>query len=190
MRRQRQRQQNRLISRFGIFGLVIFLAGAIGAGCSDKAPAPPAKAPAASPVQKQAIVSVPTKTVDAKAAEPPAPVYSYNAAGRVDPFAPIIEKNINKAKSGDRPPLERYNITEMRLTGIVWGGFGYNAMIEGPDGKGYFVRTGTIIGPNRGVIKKITKDAVVIEEKFKTFTGETESKEIIVELRKPQEEKL
>jgi type IV pilus assembly protein PilP len=186
----RHQRQNRPIHGFGILALIIFFAGAIGAGCSDQAPAPPAPAPAASPVQKQAIVSAPTKTDVPKAAEPSAPVYSYNAANRIDPFAPIIEKDAKKAKAGDRPPLERYNITEMKLTGIVWGGFGYNAMIEGPDGKGYFVRTGTIIGPNRGVIKKITKDAIVIVEKFKTFTGETDSKEIIVELRKPQEEKL
>ena len=70
----------------------------------------------------------------------------------------------------------------------MWGGFGYNAMLEGPDGKGYFVRTGTILGPNRGVVKKITQNTMIIEEKFKTYTGETERKEIILELRKKQEE--
>jgi len=69
----------------------------------------------------------------------------------------------------------------------VWGGFGYNAMLEGPDGKGYFVRVGTIIGPNRGVIKKITQNTIVIEEKYKNMMGEIESKEIVVELRKKQE---
>ncbi|MGE5174280.1 MAG: pilus assembly protein PilP, partial [Betaproteobacteria bacterium] len=72
-------------------------------------------------------------------------------------------------------------------TGIVWGGFGFNAMLEGPDGKGYFVRVGTIIGQNRGVVKKITQDRMVIEEKFKNFSGETERKEIVIELRKKQE---
>ena len=100
---------------------------------------------------------------------------------------PLILREEKKAQKADRPPLERYNITEFKLTGIVWGGFGYNAMLEGPDKKGYFVRVGTIIGPNRGVIKKITKDLLVIEEKFKTFNGPVQRKEIVIELRKRQE---
>ena len=83
--------------------------------------------------------------------------------------------------------MERYNIIEFKLTGIVWGGFGYNAMLEGPDGKGYFVRVGSIVGPNKGVIKKITKDTMVIEEKFKNLLGETQRKQIIIDLRKKQE---
>ncbi len=57
----------------------------------------------------------------------------------------------------------------------MWGGFGYNAMLEGPDGKGYFVHVGTIIGQNKGIVKKITQDTMVIEEKFKTISGEIES---------------
>ncbi len=69
----------------------------------------------------------------------------------------------------------------------MWGGFGYNAMIEGPDGKGYFIRVGTIIGPNKGVVKKITQHTMVVEEKYKTFSGETQRKEIVIELRKKQE---
>jgi type IV pilus assembly protein PilP len=113
--------------------------------------------------------------------------YSYNPKGRRDPFMPLIVREEKKAQRADRPPLERYNLTEFKLTGIVWGGFGYNAMFEGPDGKGYFVREGTYIGQNGGVIKKITRDSIVIEEKFKTFTGAKQRKEIIIQLRKKQE---
>ena len=61
-------------------------------------------------------------------------------------------------------------------------------MLEGPDGKGYFIREGTILGPNRGVVKKITSNMLVIEEKFKNSMGEIERKEITVQLRKKQEE--
>jgi len=119
--------------------------------------------------------------------EKPKVVYSYNPMGRRDPFTPIIVREDRKAQSEERPPLERYNIHEFKLTGVVWGGFGYNAMLEGPDGKGYFVHVGTIIGQNRGVVKKITKDAMVIDEKFKTVSGESDRKEIVIELRKKQE---
>jgi type IV pilus assembly protein PilP len=125
-----------------------------------------------------------TPTIDEKKAQPQ---FVYNAVGRRDPFAPLISKTEIKERAGSRPPLERYNISEFKLTGIVWGGFGYNAMVEGPDGKGYFVRVGTVIGPNKGMIKKISKDTMVIEEKFKNFTGKIERKQIVIEMRKKQE---
>jgi Tfp pilus assembly protein PilP len=165
----------------------MLLAGAMIAlvGCSEPQKAP---TPASQPVQKQPIVSAQTRTEVTKAEEMHATLYTYNPVGRRDPFAPIIIKESKKGKAGDRPPLERYNINEFKLTGIIWGGFGYNAMLEGPDGKGYFVRVGTIVGPNRGVVKKITQNTMVVEEKYKTYTGETEHKEIVVELRTKQEE--
>jgi Tfp pilus assembly protein PilP len=181
-------QQPRQRNRRHFAGAAMLLAGAMIAlvGCSEPQKAP--TKPASSPVQKQPIVSAPTRTEITKMDERPAPVYAYNPGGRRDPFAPIIVKESKKGKEGDRPPLERYNITEFKLTGIIWGGFGYNAMLEGPDGKGYFVRVGAILGPNRGVVKKITQNTMVVEEKYKTYTGETERKEIVVELRKKQEE--
>jgi Tfp pilus assembly protein PilP len=184
---QRDQQRRKRNSR-RFAGAAMLLAGAMIAlvGCSESQKEP--TKPASLPVQKQPIISAPTRTEIAKTEEKPAQVYTYNPAGRRDPFAPIIIKESKKGKAGDRPPLERYNLSEFKLTGIIWGGFGYNAMLEGPDGKGYFVRVGTIVGPNRGVVKRITQNTMVVEEKFKTYTGETERKEIVVELRRKQEE--
>jgi type IV pilus assembly protein PilP len=174
----------------GIWALTLLLLAALIAGCSSPQPAtPPAKpGPAGGPIQNKPIVSLPTSTASAQVEEKPAEVYSYRPAGRRDPFAPIVSKQALKPATSERPPLERYNISEFKLTGIVWGGFGYNAMLEGPDGKGYFVRVGSIVGPNRGVIKKITQNMLVIEEKFKNTMGEIERKQIEIQLRKKQEE--
>jgi type IV pilus assembly protein PilP len=154
----------------------------IGCSRSEQAPSTAPTPIAAKPGQKP--VSLVTPTV---IEEKPQTAYSYNPLGRRDPFAPIIMKEEKQAKSGDRPPLERYNLYEFKLTGVIWEGFGYNALIEGPDGKGYLVRAGTVIGPNKGVVKKITQSTMVIEEKFKNFSGGTERKEIVIELRKKQE---
>jgi len=77
--------------------------------------------------------------------------------GKRDPFAPIVIKEEKKAKAGERPPLERYTVYEFKLTGIVWGGFGYNAMLEGPDGKGYFVRAGPLSARTEALSKKLQK---------------------------------
>jgi type IV pilus assembly protein PilP len=154
-------------------------------GCSgpSQAPTTAPKPIAAKPVQK------PISQVTPTAGEEKAQVaYSYNPQGRRDPFSSIIVREEKQAKMGDRPPLERFNLSDLKLTAVVWGGFGYNAMVEGPDGKGYFIRVGTVIGLNKGVVKKIMQNRMVVEEKFKNFSGETEHKEIVIELRKKQEE--
>jgi type IV pilus assembly protein PilP len=193
-----QRQKNRISTR-RISAPAFLVLAALLAGCSQspkQAPAPPSVAPAAS-TQRQPIASALTGTAltvtaptgTARIEEKPAEAYAYRPAGRRDPFAPLISKQEKKANLSERPPLERYSINEFKLSGIIWGGFGYNAMLEGPDGKGYFIRVGTIIGPNRGVVKAITQTSIVIEEKFKNVMGETERKEIVVQLRKKQEEK-
>lgn len=172
---------NKVILAFG--GPVVF-ALSVSWGCSE-APKPPQPSPPKPAVRSQpTVTSAPTATT---AVEKKEPEYTYNPAGRRDPFMPLIVKEEKKVRTSELPPLERYNINEFKLTGIVWGGFGYNAIFEGPDGKGYFLRVGTIVGPNRGVVKKITQNSVVIEEKYKTFSGETQRKEIVVELQRKQE---
>jgi type IV pilus assembly protein PilP len=153
------------------------------AGCSEtgKPVAPP---PAPKPQPKSAMTGTVAET---KTEVPSEQVYAYNPAGRRDPFTPIVIKEEKKAIGGTKTPLERYPLNEFKLAGIVWGGLGYHAMLEGPDGKGYFVKVGTVIGPNRGVIKKITQNAMTIEEKFKDPTGQVNKKEVVIELRKKQE---
>ena len=152
--------------------------------CSDsgKPPAPSQKIVPVTPKQQ-----VNSQVTDTVAEVKPQIVYSYNPEGKRDPFSPIISREDRKAKAGDRPPLERYNLFDFKLTGVVWGGFGYNAMIESPEGKGYFVSVGTIVGQNSGVVKRITQKTMVVEEKFKNISGEIDRKEIVIELRKKQE---
>jgi len=161
---------------------VLCLAAAGMAGCSDKTK-PAEKAATAAQQPKSAV----TATVQAKDEEKPVVIYVYSPAGRRDPFMPIIIKEEKKAMAGTKAPLERFPVNEFKLAGIVWGGLGYHAMLEGPDGKGYFIRVGTKIGPNQGVVKKITQTTMIIEEKYKDPTGEINRKEITIELRKKQE---
>ena len=158
--------------------------------CSD-APKPAAQAPlpttqkppVSAPSSSATVTSAPSTT----AAAAITPAYAYNPQGRRDPFTPLIIREEKKALVGARTPLERYAIHEFKLSGIVWGGLGYHAMLEGPDGKGYFVKTGTIMGPNRGVVKKITENTMLVEEQYRDPSGQVKKKEIVIELRKKQE---
>ena len=177
------RQQNRLSKRFASALALLLLVAAGLNGCSDNAkPAAKATAPAQQP--KTAVTAT---VAQAKAPETPVAIYAYNPAGRRDPFTSIVIREEKKSLAGSKAPLERYPINEFKLVGVVWGGLGYHAMLEGPDGKGYLIRQGTKIGPNQGVVKKITQTTMIIEEKYKDPLGETNRKEIVIELRKKQE---
>ena len=178
-----QSPRKKLNKPYAAFSGALFLAALISAGCAESPKAPSTSSAAPAGAQKR-LETAPTSTAGEKSQI----AYAYNSSGRRDPFAPILVKAATKGGAQkNAPPLERYNIYEFKLSGIIWGGFGYNAMVDGPDGKGYFVRVGTVIGLNRGVVKKITQNTMVIEEKFKTSTGETDRKEIVIELRKKQE---
>ena len=178
-----RRKQKKVNKPYAAFSAALLLAALISAGCAESPKAKATSSPATAGAQKR-LETAPTGTAGEKSQI----TYVYNSSGRRDPFAPILVKATSPGGTQkNAPPLERYNIYEFKLSGIIWGGFGYNAMVDGPDGKGYFVRVGTVIGLNRGVVKKITQNTMVIEEKFKTSTGETDRKEIIIELRKKQE---
>jgi len=182
-----------LLNKYGGHGgavpaVLLALLILMSAGCSDSRTA---SDPATDKTKtaSQPISTKPTGTAATVAEPAPAHVYSYVPGERRDPFMSIVtrEEGQMNNKLSDRPPLERFNIAAFTLTGIIWGGFDYNAMLEGPNGKGYFVRVGTVIGPDRSVIKRITPDTMVIEERFKNYMGVEERREIIVNLRKRQE---
>ena len=172
-----------LVQLFLIFNL-FFLAG-----CGGESAGPavaPRKAPQVAQVQNQPSVvagaSVPeggTITVQKK--------YRYDPRGRRDPFRSILVTIQTNRKIGDLPPLQRINIVDMKLTAVVWGGLGYTAMIETPDGKSYTVRAGTLLGPNNGVIKKVMTNHLRIQEKATDIFGVTKTRNVILELY-PQKE--
>lgn len=85
------------------------------------------------------------------------------------------------------PPLQRIPVEEIRLIGVVWGGFGYSAMMQTPDGKGYTVRVGTLIGTNGGKVTGITAQNVIIEEKYTDIFGEKKIRDVKIDLH-PQKE--
>ncbi|MBI5180064.1 MAG: pilus assembly protein PilP [Nitrospirae bacterium] len=112
--------------------------------------------------------------------------YVYDPTGKRDPFRSAI---LGESLAGKEtlPPLQRREISELKLIGIVWDRTGYNAMLETPDGKGYTVKVGTIVGPKKGIVRKITKRTVVIEEKYMDIIGEMKTREIIMELPSKEE---
>jgi len=66
----------------------------------------------------------------------------------------------------------------MKLVGIISGGYGYYALIQTPDGKGYTVRDGTLMGTNNGVIKSITEKRIIISEPSIDVNGKKTTREV------------
>jgi type IV pilus assembly protein PilP len=85
------------------------------------------------------------------------------------------------------PPLQRREVSELKLVAVVWGSLGTYGLLEMPDGKGYAVRVGTPVGPNHGVVKRITTKDLTVGERYVDFFGATRTREIVLELRSREE---
>lgn len=111
---------------------------------------------------------------------------SYDPSGRRDPFLPMFQPGERVELDSSLPPLQRVGLTELSLIGVLWGNYGYTAMVQTPDGKGYSIRRGTRIGPNNGVVSSITERGIIVQERFTDVYGNKQEREY-VKLLHPKE---
>lgn len=110
----------------------------------------------------------------------------YDPSGRRDPFAPIVQELQPGKLDTTLPPLQRVTLTELNLIAVVWGAYGYTAMVQTPEGHGYSVRRGTRIGQNNGVVSAITERGIIVQERFTDVYGKKQEREH-VKLLHPKE---
>lgn len=110
----------------------------------------------------------------------------YDPSGRRDPFAPVLQELQVDKNDPNLPPLQRVALSELNLIAIVWGGYGYTAMVQTPEGHGYTVRRGTRIGQNNGVVSAITERGIIVQERFTDVYGKKQEREY-VKLLHPKE---
>ena len=116
-----------------------------------------------------------------KAEAPAAP--RYFSAGKRDPFQPLPLKAQAKRRPRENlSPLERYDLGQLQLVGIVWDAKAPRAMVEDAAGLGYVVGVGTPIGPNDGKIQEIKPTEVVIEETYIDFYGARKNRRVSMKL--------
>lgn len=106
----------------------------------------------------------------------------YDPTDKRDPFLPFdfspeIDDDPNKTE------LERYTIGQLKLTAVLDDANDPKALVENSAGKGYTVKKGTKIGPNKGVVVEIRKDKIMILETVVDFTGEKSDKTVEMKLR-------
>jgi len=113
----------------------------------------------------------------------PAAAPRYSSAGKRDPFQPLPLKVQAKRRPRENlSPLERYELGQLKLVGIVWDVKAPRAMVEDAAGLGYVVGVGTPIGPNDGKIKEIKPNEVVIEETYVDFYGARKNRQVNMRL--------
>ena len=122
----------------------------------------------------------------------------YNPEGKLDPFASLYkEKPITVSTTGQkllqaprRPltPLEKVDLSQLKLVAIIRALSGNIALVEEASGKGYVIKKGTYIGTRSGKVGKILPDRIIVEEESEDFSGKVSVREIEVKLNPSGEE--
>lgn len=116
----------------------------------------------------------------------------YNPIGRTDPFeSPLLKKPVKRKKKKRRipqTPLEKIDISQLKLTGVINVSEGRKALVEEASGKGYVVNKGTYIGIHGGQISEITKSSILVDEEVEDIYGNPELKQRELKLLKPLED--
>ena len=153
------------------------------------APAPtPAGAKLPVPAAPPAAATPPAVTTATAPGAPTPPMdsaegYSYDPKSRRDPFQSLTKMIKSASLQSQMPPLQRVQISDMKLLGIMWGGYGYFGLIQTPEGKGYTVKEGMLLGTNNGVIKTINDKAIIVAEPTLDIAGRKSTKEVEILLR-------
>ena len=121
--------------------------------------------------------------------------YRYETEDRRDPFEALVEEKPDKEvpldpdfgdPSRPRGPLERFDLSTLKLAGILWGELGRRGLIRAPDNKGYFVTVGTYMGEKGGQVIDVADDHLMIEEKYKDPEGNIVGKTLVLPLRRKE----
>jgi Tfp pilus assembly protein PilP len=181
-----QKDQRNKIFYFLVSISIAFLFSVIGCGGGAPPLSPPQKGKA-SLVEKKSVE--PSKVAEKKELEKKEEEeYAYNPVGKPDPFKPFIQLTPVKISKGvPLTPLQKYEISQLKLVAIISTAEGNIALVEDSTGKGYSLKKGTGIGKNDGKVTKILKNKVIIEEVYQDIFGQTKINEISLFLHQLEE---
>lgn len=162
--------------------LLLIAAGLLGVGCGDDKPRrAPDQGEAKGPTAADG--DAPKGDEDAS----PEPEYVYNPIGKRDPFRTFIA-TADEEEIRSPTPLQRYELEQYELTGIVWGVDRPRALVEDPEGMGHVIELGTYVGKKWGKVTQITSNQLVVTEEYLTPDGALVVNPIEIKLQYPEEE--
>lgn len=173
--------------------LISLLVALCGAGCKkEEAPPPP---PASRNPAAQAKKVAPLQAQVSSATNP---AVSLDFSKKSDPFksqAPVVAKPQPGSQgngggggvappAADQLPIQSFEVTKFKVAGIIAGLRENQALVIDPNGKGYVVRAGMLIGNANGRISRITSSSVEVVERYREGGGRTKSRTIVLTLPK------
>ncbi len=115
----------------------------------------------------------------------------YDSKGKIDPFKPLIQDKSEESRPvvDKRPkriltPLEKIELSQIRLVAIIIMEKKQIAMVEEANGKGYEVGIGTYIGKNQGRVSEIHSSSIVIKELVQDYKGRLKERVQEIKLHK------
>ncbi|MGE3974267.1 MAG: pilus assembly protein PilP [Bdellovibrionales bacterium] len=125
---------------------------------SDPALAMPSAQPSASPVLPTGKAMLDSIIED----------FNYEVSGRRDPFLPYTAPRPISVEEEEEQvsPLQRFDLDQLTLVGIIWDVKKPKAMFLDPQGKGYIISKLDKIGRQRGYIAEIREGEVVVLERY------------------------
>lgn len=127
----------------------------------------------------------------------------YNPAGKIDPFEPLFKEEepekeedevveepepgqtVKKKRRIPRTPLEKMDLEQLKLVGVIRAKSGNKALVEEASGKGYIITEGTYIGIHSGRVIDIMKDRIVVEEEYEDPYGKMISRTRELKIQRP-----
>lgn len=107
--------------------------------------------------------------------------FRYDPAGKADPFKSFVRTEMT-ARVGVVSPLERFDLSQIEVTGIIWNADRPRALVQDPTGKGYVVGEGAPMGKNQGRVVRIDDNRVVVKETYVDFRDQASSKDVELHL--------
>ncbi len=144
-----------------------------------------------SPAQPpQAAVVAPPQggAVDPMAPPLEAQGFTYDPAGRPDPFVNLVRRGLDAQRSltSDRPAgLAGLTLAEVALKGTVHSGDGYVALLQGADNRTYIVRAGDKLFD--GAVQAVSQDAMVVLQDVSDPLSQETRREVRKALRESED---
>ncbi len=102
-------------------------------------------------------------------------VPEYDPTDKIDPFVPLFRETSQKerkeiqykfAKKGPLTELEKLDLSQIKLTGVILAKSGNRGLVREASGKGHIISEGTRLGRHGGTVVSIFLNGFVIEHKM------------------------
>jgi Tfp pilus assembly protein PilP len=97
----------------------------------------------------------------------PVEVGSFTYKPGRDPFQSYFDITGEQLEVAKLEPLQRHELSKLKVTAIITGTVHPAAVILDPQGKPHTIRRGAYLGPPKGRVARILSDRVVVEREYK-----------------------